>query len=257
LVLFLNKSVKSTWPLPLTVSFPTSSQYRFHHTPASLQSPKMPPKSTTLWDHQAHLTLLMAVMKHNPPSKDEWETIITQVQESGYDYTPSAVTYACLSSQPLISTLSPSTYTLILESAETTLRRTFHLIILRTFLPLTSFMCSEPSSRLYADSIADSIFRNLSAMVVERPSQKLHLPPRKRRPRQPRADREKAPASARSPQRLLTMTKSLMLLRLSMSRPRILSPSSEWLPTCDCDPSSLLTPWVHRDKVDEPASEKE
>jgi hypothetical protein len=50
----------------------------------------MSARNPTVWDHDAHLTLLQAVMSENPPTADEWERILKRVEAKGYRYTPSA-----------------------------------------------------------------------------------------------------------------------------------------------------------------------
>lgn len=45
----------------------------------------------TTWDHDAHLTLLQAVMIEAHPTKPQWEKILKRVQSKGYNYTQAAV----------------------------------------------------------------------------------------------------------------------------------------------------------------------
>lgn len=47
----------------------------------------------TTWDHDAHLTLLQAVMAEALPSKSQWDKILRRVQAKGYYYTQTAVLY--------------------------------------------------------------------------------------------------------------------------------------------------------------------
>lgn len=45
----------------------------------------------TNWDHDAHLTLLQAVMIEALPSKPQWDRILQRVARKGYTYTQTAV----------------------------------------------------------------------------------------------------------------------------------------------------------------------
>jgi hypothetical protein len=47
-------------------------------------------KQPTVWDHDAHLALLQAVIAEAPPSNDEWTKILDRVAAKGYSYTASA-----------------------------------------------------------------------------------------------------------------------------------------------------------------------
>lgn len=44
----------------------------------------------TVWDADAHLALLQAVIAEAPPSAPEWERILEFVAQRGYIYTSSA-----------------------------------------------------------------------------------------------------------------------------------------------------------------------
>ncbi|EJT71980.1 hypothetical protein GGTG_11230 [Gaeumannomyces tritici R3-111a-1] len=44
----------------------------------------------TIWDEETHLALLLAVIKHAPPTSEQWTLIIEAVQAQGYNYTPGA-----------------------------------------------------------------------------------------------------------------------------------------------------------------------
>ncbi|KAK3387014.1 hypothetical protein B0H63DRAFT_447910 [Podospora didyma] len=44
----------------------------------------------TIWDHDAHLALLQAVIAEAPPTPGEWDKILTRVEAKGYSYTSSA-----------------------------------------------------------------------------------------------------------------------------------------------------------------------
>ncbi|KAK4190257.1 hypothetical protein QBC35DRAFT_471888 [Podospora australis] len=52
--------------------------------------PIPPAKTPTVWDADAHLALLMAVVEVAPPSASEWEEILKIVAQKGYVYTASA-----------------------------------------------------------------------------------------------------------------------------------------------------------------------
>ncbi|KAK3392626.1 hypothetical protein B0T20DRAFT_456081 [Sordaria brevicollis] len=45
----------------------------------------------TIWDHDAHLALLQAVMIEAHPTKPQWEKILKRVHTKGYNYTQAAV----------------------------------------------------------------------------------------------------------------------------------------------------------------------
>ncbi|KAL1841418.1 hypothetical protein VTJ49DRAFT_7095 [Mycothermus thermophilus] len=47
-------------------------------------------KNPTVWDNDAHLALLNAVMAEAPPAPHEWDRILARVAEKGYHYTASA-----------------------------------------------------------------------------------------------------------------------------------------------------------------------
>jgi hypothetical protein len=47
-------------------------------------------KQPTIWDHEAHLSLLQAMMAEMPPSPAQWEGILERVTKKGYTYTASA-----------------------------------------------------------------------------------------------------------------------------------------------------------------------
>ena len=47
--------------------------------------------TATVWNDQAHLTLLQAVMIEAPPTKPQWDRILRRVNERGYWYTQTAV----------------------------------------------------------------------------------------------------------------------------------------------------------------------
>ncbi len=47
----------------------------------------------TVWDHDAHLALLQAIIEHANPSAQLWEKIVDTVATKGYYYTPSAALY--------------------------------------------------------------------------------------------------------------------------------------------------------------------
>ncbi|KAK4101004.1 hypothetical protein N658DRAFT_507321 [Parathielavia hyrcaniae] len=47
-------------------------------------------KQPTIWDHDAHLSLLQAMMAVAPPQPGEWEKVLAEVRKKGYDYTASA-----------------------------------------------------------------------------------------------------------------------------------------------------------------------
>jgi len=44
----------------------------------------------TVWDHDAHLALLQAVVAESPPSPAAWDKILETVAKKGYIYTASA-----------------------------------------------------------------------------------------------------------------------------------------------------------------------
>lgn len=52
--------------------------------------PRASQKPTT-WDHDAHLTLLQAVMVEALPNKTQWDRILKRVSSKGYFYTQTAV----------------------------------------------------------------------------------------------------------------------------------------------------------------------
>ena len=60
------------------------------HQAADAMTSKVAP---TVWDHDAHLALLQAVMAENPPSGSQWDSILTAVAKKGYVYTASAAMY--------------------------------------------------------------------------------------------------------------------------------------------------------------------
>ncbi|KAK1779421.1 hypothetical protein QBC45DRAFT_441883 [Copromyces sp. CBS 386.78] len=45
----------------------------------------------TTWDHEAHLTLLQAVMVEALPNKSQWDKILKRVASKGYNYSQTAV----------------------------------------------------------------------------------------------------------------------------------------------------------------------
>ncbi|KAK4241350.1 hypothetical protein C8A03DRAFT_30445 [Achaetomium macrosporum] len=47
-------------------------------------------KQPTVWDHEAHLTLLLAFLAEAPPTTAEWERILDRVTQKGYNYSASA-----------------------------------------------------------------------------------------------------------------------------------------------------------------------
>jgi hypothetical protein len=47
-------------------------------------------KVPTIWDHDAHLALLQAIMAVAPPQPGEWDGILAEVGKKGYNYTASA-----------------------------------------------------------------------------------------------------------------------------------------------------------------------
>jgi len=63
----------------------------------------------TIWDHDAHLALLQAMMQANPPTSPEWDQILALVAEKGYEYSPSAALYGLptLSIGPSLSEQTP------------------------------------------------------------------------------------------------------------------------------------------------------
>ncbi|KAL2149488.1 hypothetical protein VTH82DRAFT_8139 [Thermothelomyces myriococcoides] len=44
----------------------------------------------TVWDHDAHLALLQAIMAEAPPQPSQWDAILERVAKKGYCYTASA-----------------------------------------------------------------------------------------------------------------------------------------------------------------------
>ncbi|KAK0670063.1 hypothetical protein QBC41DRAFT_222569 [Cercophora samala] len=62
----------------------------------SIDNSNMPParvpsgKPTTVWDHDAHLTLLQALVVCGEIKADRWDDIIAYVNHRGYKYTPGA-----------------------------------------------------------------------------------------------------------------------------------------------------------------------
>lgn len=53
----------------------------------------MSAKPITVWDHDAHLTLLQAIMAEAPPPVAAWDKILARVAQKGYNYTSGAVQY--------------------------------------------------------------------------------------------------------------------------------------------------------------------
>ncbi len=47
-------------------------------------------KLPTIWDHDAHLALLQALMAEAPPSSSQWEAVLRRVALKGYNYTSGA-----------------------------------------------------------------------------------------------------------------------------------------------------------------------
>ncbi|KAK3903357.1 hypothetical protein C8A05DRAFT_14676 [Staphylotrichum tortipilum] len=47
-------------------------------------------KLPTIWDHDAHLALLQAIMVEAAPSPTQWEAILRRVANKGYNYTSGA-----------------------------------------------------------------------------------------------------------------------------------------------------------------------
>ncbi len=47
-------------------------------------------KQPTIWDHEAHLSLLQAIMAEAPPTPAQWDKILVKVTKKGYNYTASA-----------------------------------------------------------------------------------------------------------------------------------------------------------------------
>lgn len=47
----------------------------------------------TVWDQDAHLALLQAVIAEAPPNAAEWDKILAAVAKKGYIYTSSAALY--------------------------------------------------------------------------------------------------------------------------------------------------------------------
>ncbi len=47
-------------------------------------------KQPTIWDHDAHLALLQAIVAEAAPLPAQWEKILERVSKKGYNYTASA-----------------------------------------------------------------------------------------------------------------------------------------------------------------------
>ncbi|KAK4115672.1 hypothetical protein N656DRAFT_775612 [Canariomyces notabilis] len=47
-------------------------------------------KQPTVWDHDAHLALLQALIAEAPPTNAEWDRVVERVAQKGYHYTASA-----------------------------------------------------------------------------------------------------------------------------------------------------------------------
>lgn len=64
-------------------------------------------KPTTVWDHDAHLTLLQAVIVRGEIKAECWDAIIAYTNLRGYNYTQGAALYAVLSLLLLLLFLPP------------------------------------------------------------------------------------------------------------------------------------------------------
>ncbi|KAL2171639.1 hypothetical protein VTG60DRAFT_2207 [Thermothelomyces hinnuleus] len=58
--------------------------------PPQEHSVAMSKQQPTVWDHDAHLALLQAVMAEAPPQPAQWDAILERVAKKGYCYTASA-----------------------------------------------------------------------------------------------------------------------------------------------------------------------
>ena len=63
-----------------------TQKYQTHERGSTVKMSSKP----TIWDHDAHLALLQAVIAEAPPTPGEWEKILSRVEGKGYSYTSSA-----------------------------------------------------------------------------------------------------------------------------------------------------------------------